>query len=308
MKFGSSIFIGLGIVLTAILVVGSELVETAGAIPAQTYPLYQVDIAPIPIFVGATTDQITEPKTSADSILVLDVPSASILYQKNSHAVHAPASTTKLMTALLIRESYDLSQTIVAPFVPSIGGARVNLVSGKVYSVYDILQAMLIPSANDAAYILAAQYPGGVSAFVDRMNEKAKEIGMNQTQFENPAGFDDIVHRTTAYDLALLSLEIMKDPVLAHIVGTQTALITDQDKTVKHSLQTTNQLLGVVPGIVGIKTGTTSQAGEVLISEYVSDSREILMVVLGSENRYADTTEVLDWVLTSYEWRSDMVE
>lgn len=304
MKIHVTVVIALAIVLTTVLMLGSELVEGADISPEYQHQVYQVPTNPIPTFVGSQE----KPAISARSVLVIDIPSASILYQTNSHEQYAPASTTKLMTAYIVRKKFDLSDQITAPVTTTIGGARVNFVPGKQYTVYDLLQALLIPSANDAAYILAQAYPGGLDRFVDKMNASAQELGMTRTQFENPAGFDALIHKTTAYDLALLSKEIMNDPVLSHIVSTKNAVISDVDKTVQHSFVTTNQLLGVVPGIRGIKTGTTSQAGEVLISNYASDQRNLLIIVLGSDQRYQDTTELLDWVLSSYEWQSNMIQ
>jgi D-alanyl-D-alanine carboxypeptidase len=258
----------------------------------------QVEVAPIPI----RKDQTDQPSISANAAITLDQKSGSVLFEKNGYKVYAPASTTKLMTALVARDNFDLNQILTVPTLASVGGTKIGLRVGEQLTVRSLLEGALIPSGNDAAYTIAANHPEGESRFIELMNKKAQDLHLTNTYFENATGFDSETHRTSAFDLALLAREVMKDPVLRAIVGTKQAVVLDLSGKMQHPVQNTNQLLFADPTVVGVKTGTTEDAGQVLITQFERGEQQVVIVVLGSLDRYADTSAIRDWVWQSYTW------
>lgn len=238
----------------------------------------------------------------ARAFFVLDVDSGAILAAKNENQVFYPASTTKMMTALVAKETYSLEQTLTVPANIENEGNGMGLVSGEVIRVDNLLYGLLIPSGNDAARTLAYHYPGGVDAFVARMNLKAQQLHLEHTHFANPAGFDDNNQSSTAKDLSLLAQELLKDDLLRQIVSLSKKTVTDESGEIVHDLQTTNHLLGVVDGVTGVKTGTTQLAGEVLITAVEREGHTILIALLASKDRFSETTQIIDWVFKNYQW------
>lgn len=240
---------------------------------------------------------------SARSLYVLDVTSATPLLSKNPERPEYPASTTKLMTALVARQNYELAMPITITNRDTSFGTIIGLQPGEVLTVRDLLAAVVIRSGNDAAVALANHYPGGSAAFVNVMNQVAKSIGLTHTTFSNADGLDVFEQQTTARDLSIIAREAALDPVLAELANTKNLTITDQSG-IQHQLRNTNALLGVEPGVVGLKTGTTEQAGEVLITLVERDNRQVLIVLMGSQNRYDETRAILRWVFDHYQWLS----
>lgn len=260
----------------------------------------QIPIAPIPVNVNKTA----EPNLSAVAAVAIDQQSGAILFQKNAFRIYAPASTTKLMTALVARETYTTGTILTVPDLSSVGGTQIGLRKGEQLSLESLLEGALIPSGNDAAYTIAYNHPQGLQTFIELMNQKSQQLHLTNTYFENPTGFDGEVHRTTAYDLALLAREVMKDQLLRSIVGTKQSTIFDLSGKQKHVVKNTNQLLLSDETVVGVKTGTTEEAGQVLITQFERAGNQVVIVVLGSSDRYADTTAINQWVLGSYNWVS----
>jgi D-alanyl-D-alanine carboxypeptidase (penicillin-binding protein 5/6) len=166
------------------------------------------------------------------------------------------------------------------------------------------LKALLIPSGNDAAFVLATHHPLGYAGFTAAMNNVAQELHLDESHFSNPSGLDQQDQTASAHDLAILANEIMKDPVLRQIVGTPHTVISDTTGTIHHSLQSTHELLGVEDGVIGVKTGTTEFAGENLITAVNRDGHEVIIVVLGSQQRYGETKALIHWIFTKYGWES----
>jgi serine-type D-Ala-D-Ala carboxypeptidase (penicillin-binding protein 5/6) len=239
---------------------------------------------------------------SAKSAYVEDVDSGTILFERNSQRILLPASTTKLMTALVVLEEFNLENVIVVPTLPKVDGLKYEFEPNEQILVQDLLKAMLIQSSNDAAYILALSSSKGFGGFVESMNQKAQELNLKQTQYKNPAGFDDDTQKSTARDLVILSKEFMQDEFLAQIVATKEAVITDVSGEFQHYLTSTHQLLGLDPTVVGIKTGTTEGASQVLITQFNREGHNIIIVVMGSEDRYLETMRLIDWVFNAYVW------
>jgi len=260
--------------------------------------------APIPVLKTAQASPSAFTKTlTASAVYVMDVPSASILLEKNSTQLRFPASTTKMMTALVARQIYQPDQVLTVTSEAFTEGTTLGLVLGEQMTVENLLKGLLIQSGNDVAFVLANNHPLGYAGFIAQMNEMAQQLHLNHTYLTNPSGLDETNHQTTARDFAILAKELMKDPVLAAIVATPKTTITDVSGQYQHHLQTTNELLGK-QGVVGIKTGTTIQAGETLVTQVNRDQHSFIMVIMGSQDRFGETSRIVNWILTNYEWQS----
>jgi D-alanyl-D-alanine carboxypeptidase len=205
------------------------------------------------------------------------------------------------MTALIILDKYSLDDVFTVKSVIT-DGRVMNLVQGEKLTVESLLYGTLVHSANDAAYALAENYPGGVQEFVNQMNKKAKELGLNNTNFTNPVGFDDPNHYTTANDLVALSVYAFQNKTIDKIVSTKSITVSDTTYTYFHELHNVNQLLGKVAGIAGLKTGYTQNAGEVLISVVKKNGESVLFAVLKSADRFGETEKLIDWVFNNFKW------
>ncbi|MFH1536262.1 MAG: D-alanyl-D-alanine carboxypeptidase, partial [Patescibacteria group bacterium] len=181
-------------------------------------------------------------------------------------------------------------------------GSRVGLFNGEDLSFRSLLYGMLLNSGNDAAFTLAENYPGGILGFVSAMNKKVLELGLQNTHFDNPAGFDSPNHYSSASDLAKITQEALKDSTLTRIFATKETNIVSLDKKYTHQLFNLNKLLEKVRGVVGVKTGTTEEAKENLVTLVERDGRKILLVVLGSNDRFLETTRLIDWVDSNFAW------
>jgi len=242
-----------------------------------------------------------EPYLSAHAAIAIDRASGATLFARNEKEQLWPASTTKIMTALVSLEEFDQNEVVLVTN-PVSAGSTMGLINGERITVRHLLYGLLIQSANDAAYALAAYHRSGVAEFVGRMNQKASEIGLENTHFVNPAGFDDDKQFTTASDLAKLSLVALDNPTVAEIVAIPLISVSDIDYTHFHELRNVNQLLGRVPGVAGVKTGFTENAKENLVNLTKRGGHEVLTVILGSEDRFGETQNLTDWVFNSYMW------
>lgn len=242
------------------------------------------------------------PILSAQGVIAIDLDSGVPLYEKNPDAPLLPASTTKIITALVALDAYPLDSILkVGPGV-RVDGQKMGLFAGEEMKVEDLLYGLLVYSANDAAMTLAENYPGGYETFVDAMNAKAGYLSMSNTNFENPIGLDGNYQRSTARDLVRATEVAMKNPVFAKIVGTKEILITDVSGKYSYDLINLNQLLGTVPGVIGVKTGWTESARENLVTYIDRDGHEILITLLGSQDRFGETRELIDWIFANYNW------
>ncbi|MBP7843126.1 D-alanyl-D-alanine carboxypeptidase [Candidatus Woesebacteria bacterium] len=264
--------------------------------------VYLVSVTQIPVLKDKLAYEIFAQGVTAKSAYVEDIDTGTILFERNSDRILLPASTTKLMTALVALEEYQTTDVITVPALPRNLGLKYDFKEGEQLTVGDLLKAALIQSSNDAAYILALSSDRGFDGFVNRMNERALELKLKNTKYQNPAGFDTDTQRSSAHDLVILSKEFMKNDFLASVVATKETIVTDVSGEYEHHLANTHQLLGVDPTVVGIKTGTTEGAAQVLITQFVRDGHTILVVVMGSDDRYLETTQLVDWVFEAYEW------
>ncbi len=239
------------------------------------------------------------PELSAISAIVVDNKRSEILYEFNSDFKSAPASTTKLMTAVVAVSTYSLDDVISVPAVcAQVEGSKAYLPISKSFKVSDLLHALLINSSADAACTLSM---GKISYkdFIEHMKKKKKSFGMTDTNFTNTIGLDGVngSHYSTAYDLYLLSKNAMKSQVIRDIVKLKEYSFYSTDGAFYTRLLNTNSLLWEIPESIGVKTGTTVAAGEVLIYEYATDSVDVTIVVTGSADRFRDTRNLLNWIL-----------
>lgn len=245
---------------------------------------------------------IPVPDISARAILVKDLGTNTILYQKNASISFPIASTTKIMTALVASEYFNANSVLTVREGARVSGARVGLASGENLNFRSLLYGMLLSSGNDAAYAIAENYPGGVLGFISAMNKKAANLNLINTRFDNPAGFDSPKHFSSAKDLAVITQEALKNPALARIFATKQTSIVSLDKRYNHELINLNRLLSQVRGVLGVKTGFTEQAKENLVTLVDRDSNRILTVVLGSNDRFGESTKLIEWAYENFIW------
>lgn len=281
---------------------------TVAGVPtaATSFDLFRVAPTPTPTPLPdppSRNDAAIDPILTARSVLVLDRVTGQTLYEKNEDLPLWPASTTKVMTALVALEEYSPDEVVTVDN-PVLEGRIMNLRAGERIKVEALIQAILIHSANDAAYALADHHPGGREGFISRMNQKASELHLINTHFVDPAGFDYDKQYSTASDLAKLSLIAFKDPLISRTISIPSITISDADFVTFHRLDNVNELLGRMPGVVGGKTGWTENAKENLINITRRDNEEILTVVLGSDDRFGETQVLTDWIFANYTWPS----
>lgn len=258
-------------------------------------------VVPSPPDIPVNETRTPVPIMSPYGMLVQDIPSGVILYANQDTSRFSPASTTKLMTAIIAKEKFALDDVLSVSTVVT-EGRTMSLYAGEQISFESLLYAALVHSANDAAFTIAENYTGGVPAFVAAMNKKSQELFLADTHFTNPIGFDDPHHYTTPRDLAKLAIVALTDPVIAKIVGTRAITVSDITYTYFHPLTNVNELLGKVPGMTGVKTGYTDQAGEVLVSQVKREGRSVLFVVMNSNDRFGETVQLVDWVFSTIRW------
>ena len=242
------------------------------------------------------------PLLTAQSVLAVDLASEEILFEKDPNQPSLPASTTKIMTALVALDYFPLDKIVKVNGL-RVEGQKMGLIEGEELTVDDLLHGLLVYSANDAAETLAENFPGGREFFVTSMNLKAKRLGLNDTIFTNPSGLDDIDQQTSAADLIKISVVAMENPIFSKIVSTKEKIVISTDGRIEHKLVNINKLLGSVEGVLGVKTGWTENARENLVTYVKRDDKELMIALLGSQDRFGETENLINWILTSYEWR-----
>jgi D-alanyl-D-alanine carboxypeptidase (penicillin-binding protein 5/6) len=236
------------------------------------------------------------PKLSAESYLLYDLGSGEVLYAHNSDVARAPASLTKLMTALLVLEQGNLDGVVRIEPDDLVDGATMGLAEGDLVTVTDLLWGLLLPSGNDAATALARHVSGSVTEFVVAMNRRAQGLGLSRTHFVNVHGLDAQGHVSSATDLLTLTHELWAYPLFRSMVGTARVKWNGRD------LLSTNEWLTTFEGATGVKTGTTDDAGECLVASVERDGRTVLMVIMGSKARYQDAMLLYDAFRSAYAW------
>ena len=254
--------------------------------------------------------QAAELKVAGKSAALMDVATGTVLYEANSHERLAPASVTKVMTMLLIMEAVDSGKIAMADTVTASeaaaakGGSQIYLKVGETMSVSDMLKSIAVSSANDCACAMAEHIAGSEEAFVAQMNQKAAELGMQDTHFVNCTGLDDgenaAEHRTSAYDIAIMSRELLKNhPDIKQF----TTIWMDTVRNGTFGLSNTNKLVRFYQGATGLKTGYTSGAGYCLSATAQRDGMELIAVVMGADtsaNRNAACKQLLDYGFANF--------
>lgn len=280
----------LGNVVNGVLV-STQYVQPASVSYEKIYPL-KLDIQ-------------ERPDVSSVAAAVYDKKSGKILYSKSPDERLAPASTTKLMTALVALDLYTRDDTVTVPyFCTNIDSTKAWLPAEEEFKAYDLITTMLVGSAGDAACALATSKIS-YSEFVDKMNEKAKVLGMKNTNFVNPIGLDGFkgVHYSTVSDLYALALASLSNDVVKETVATKEFTVKSLSSDFTYKATNTNRFLWEIPGSTGIKTGTTVGAGEVLMYDWKDDDKDLVIIVMGSQDRFSDTRKLLNWSLENYAWK-----
>lgn len=289
-----SAWIVASLILAAVLLLFTPAASTFQSAPPSDQLTQTISLPPAPLPVSQNQPA---PAVSARNVFIMDQNSRTVLWSQNADEEVFPASTTKMMTALVILEKFNLSDQITVTAEYNVG-QHVGFHPGETLTVEQLLYALLVQSANDAAEVLAQNYPGGREAFISAMNAKAVQIHLTNTHFVNPTGIDEEGHYSTASDLARLADVALRHPVFAKIVATENAVVAT------HVLTNVNQLLGKIPGVVGIKTGYTEGAKQALVTLVKRDEHPVILVVLGSDDRFKDTSLLIDWVYSNWVWQT----
>ena len=274
----------------------------------RTITLFVVFIVLFAVFPLQT--KAAELELPAKSAILMDVTTGTILYEQNSHDSLPPASVTKVMTMLLIMEAIDSGKiswndTVTASEAAAAkGGSQIYLKAGETMSVTDMVKSIAVSSANDCACAMAEHLAGSESAFVQQMNRRAEELGMEDTNFVNCTGLDDDpnakTHLTSAHDIAIMSRELLRNhPDIQKF----TTIWMDTVRGGTFGLSNTNKLVRFYPGATGLKTGFTSAAGYCLSASATREGLPLVAVVMGAEtsqNRFAACKQLLDYGFANY--------
>lgn len=232
---------------------------------------------------------------SAQKAILVDTQTGRVLYEKNADSRSLIASTTKIMTAILVCEHCNVLDRMKIPKeAVGIEGSSMYLQEGEVLSLQELLYGLMLRSGNDAAVALAIYCGGTVEGFAAMMNDKARQLGLTGTHFENPNGLDSPNHYSTARDLATLTAYAMKNPVFCKTVSTKTVRVGNR------TMQNHNKLLWRVEGADGVKTGYTKAAGRILVSSATRDGRRLICVTINDGNDWADHSTLLEDAFSRY--------
>ena len=245
------------------------------------------------------------PKIEAQSAILMDAKTGEILYEKNSRIRRAPASTTKVLTAIIAIESGRLDDEVqISLRAASTSGSSMHLSAGQRILLRELVTGLLLRSGNDAAVAIAEHLAGSVENFASLMNHKVELLNAIDSHFVNPHGLNDPLHYSTAFDLAWITRYALTNPFFASIVNTRETNIDWLDRGGKEhdqSLKNTNKLLWLLAEVDGVKTGTTSQAGPCLISSATRGNQQLIAVVLHDHSRWNDSMQLLKYGFDAYE-------
>ncbi len=245
------------------------------------------------------------PANRAQAAILMDATTGEVLYEKKSRERNAPASTTKIMTAILAIESGRLEEPVrVSLRAAATRGSSMHLYAGQVLSLRELLTGLLLRSGNDAAVAIAEHLAGSTEAFVTRMNLRARDLGATDTHFRNPHGLSAPGHYSTAYDLAILTRHALANPVFAAIVSSKEISIDWRDRRGREqdvNLRNTNKLLWMLEEADGVKTGTTGEAGPCLVASATRGNHRLISVVLHDHTRWHDSMHLLKYGFDNYD-------
>lgn len=276
------------------IVVKSIITSSVAVPPIALYPVINSVAG---VYTSRFTGTESKPEVStgidisARGAIIMDDSSKVILFAKNEDKKFSMASTVKIMTAITSLEYYKMDDVLTIERT-GVEGSVMGFKKGERMFYKDLLYSMLLPSANDAAFAIADNYPGGEKEFVKKMNGNAKFFRLDKTHFSDPTGLDDGGDYTTVIDLARLSSIALKNKTIATVVATKNKTVSNVSGTKDYSLKNLNKLLGTY-GVTGIKTGFTDEAGGILASSKIENGRTLIIVVMKSEDRFLDTEKLL---------------
>ena len=276
-----------------------ELEGGSGPLVAAAYPG-----RPLPNFwaSGPTMAESSTPApaNAALAAIVIDEASGAVLYEKDAHRQLPPASLTKIATAILAAErgNFDETVTVDVDSRTMRGSTVMGVIPGDRFTMRDLLHGLMMPSGNDAALAIGRALAGSDAAFVQQMNDLSRRLGLTDTNWANPHGLNGLDHRTSAYDLAILSRYYMSFPELRD-VASKGVYMAQGDRAIQ--MYTLNPLFGY-PGVDGLKTGYTRTAGSTLVTSRVKDGNRVFVVILNDGNRAGDAWALTQWAFAAYRW------
>ena len=240
---------------------------------------------------------VSADEISAGSAVLIESATGDVISEKNAYEKRSMASTTKIMTTLLCLESGGLDDSfMVDPDAIMVEGSSMGLVKGDIVTKRYLCYGMLLPSGNDAANATAVKLAGSVEKFADMMNARAEKIGMENTHFVTPSGLEaDGQHYSTAYDMALLAREALKNPDFREICGSSSATVKFGNPPYERTLKNTNKLLNMYDGVIGVKTGFTDEAGRCLVSACEKNGVTLICVTLNAPDDWNDHIKMYDY-------------
>jgi len=244
---------------------------------------------------------VTYPTLQAQNYILIDVDTNKIIFSKNHDEIIYPASTTKLATALTALNIYPLEEIITIKDAYKEGKVM-DLVPGEKITIRSLVTALLVYSANDSAISLAKHHPDGFNGFINQMNLLVKKYNLQNTHFTNVDGIHNDNHYSTVYDLSQLARLSIKNKIVLETVKQKNIIVTDVDHLYSHSLVSTNELLGKLPEIEGLKTGWTPEAGGCFISLININGHYLISVIAQSQDRFKDTERIVDWSKNNIIW------
>lgn len=288
-------------VLTLLTVLSSTIVIFVSE--KQNYVILQTSKQNVANSEGnENSNKIDNPELNARIALIYDRASGRIIYEKNGNKQTPMASTTKILTSIVILENADLKETVtIGSKAAGTGGSRLGLKKNDKITVNDLLYGLMLRSGNDAAVALALHVGGSIEGFADMMNKKAEELGLTNSHFVVPHGLDNEGHYTTAYELAKMADYALNIPKFKEIVSSKLATIYINGYP--KAINNTNNLLGSVSGVYGVKTGFTNGAGRCLVSSCKRGELDIITVVIGANTnnqRTADTKELIEYAFNNF--------
>ena len=289
------------LVLTLLTVLSSTIVIFVSE--KQNYVILQTSKQNVANSEGnENSNKIDNPELNARIALIYDRASGRIIYEKNGNKQTPMASTTKILTSIVILENADLKETVtIGSKAAGTGGSRLGLKKNDKITVNDLLYGLMLRSGNDAAVALALHVGGSIEGFADMMNKKAEELGLTNSHFVVPHGLDNEGHYTTAYELAKMADYALNIPKFKEIVSSKSATIYINGYP--KAINNTNNLLGSVSGVYGVKTGFTNGAGRCLVSSCKRGELDIITVVIGANTnnqRTADTKELIEYAFNNF--------
>lgn len=285
----------------------SKEFEGGNTIPTSIYEVKQT-YPDLVYYKGTSSSNGSELSLSAQSAILVESSTGTILYAKNEHQRRDPASITKVMTAIVALERGDLSSVVeVSDKAAKVSGSSVGLRAGEQHKLEELLRSTIVKSGNDGATAIAEHVGGDVDGFVKLMNARGKTMGLKNTNFMNPHGLTQDGHFSTAYDLAVMCITGLSNEKFADMVSTKEQWYSMLEDGESDWFQNTNKLLWSFAGADGVKTGTTDRAGNCLASSATRDGLQFIAVVLNSPSRWNDSAKLLEYGFSEFT-RVDIVD